>query len=414
MAVTLSPRTALAVLFAALVVVMAGSIVTTELISLGDGSDPAFDFVELEDGTVLWPYHGSTADYSTRTLPVTVVIYGDAPATERLLMERGIGEWEELPEEQEDIEPSETPTATDGVGTAWDPAGGAVRYIYLEPADGSAPRWTGADYQLRDGDYLGSRHHIRAYVDPVDNNWTVIQAHREHWDWFRLRHTVHSVEDSQSYIEEQFFDQPYVADLSREHFGNDLGSDADGWVTVIELEDWLTLSTGIFFIGSVAAAGRRIGLSPESRDTATRAALLVAAVIAPYLFVRFGAIAVERTFPGLNPKLIVALFHPVLVVGVPVATYLAARALDMIPAFAIASLGFLIALLLDYTYLGVTSLPLDTFVYQAAVVAAIGFIAAGASRRSRRPDTELGHLRIGVLLWIAVGVLPLLRFVPFI
>lgn len=185
-------------------------------------------------------------------------------------------------------------------------------------------------------------------------------------------------------------------------------------MTVIELEDWLTLSTGFFFIGSIVAAGRRIELSPESRDTATRTALLVAAVIAPYLFVRFGVITVERTFPGLNPKLIVALFHPVLVVGVPVATYLAARALDVIPAFAIASLGFLIALLLDYTYLGVRSLPLDTFIYQAAVVAAIGFIAAGASRRTRHPDTELGHLRIGVLLWIAVGVLPLLRFVPLV
>jgi energy-converting hydrogenase Eha subunit C len=300
------------------------------------------------------------------------------------------------------------------VGTTWDPAAGAVRLVYFEPADGSEPRWADADYQLRDGDYLGSRHHIRAYTDPVDGNWTVMQTHHEHWDWFRLRHTVHSVEDSQSYVEEQFLDQPHVADLSREHFGNDVGSDADGWVTVIELEDWLTLSAGAFLVGSIAAAGRRIGLSPESSDTAVRAALLLGAVITPYLFVRFGAIAVERTVPGLNPKLIVVLFHPVLVVGVPVATYLAARPLEMIPAFAIASLGFFIALLVDYTYLGVHSLPLDTFVYQAAVVAAIGFIAAGASRRARRPNTELDHLRTGVLLWIVVGVLPLLRFVPLV
>ena len=51
MAVTLSPRIALAVLFAALVVVTAGSIVTTELISRDQGPDPAFHFVELEDGT---------------------------------------------------------------------------------------------------------------------------------------------------------------------------------------------------------------------------------------------------------------------------------------------------------------------------------------------------------------------------
>jgi hypothetical protein len=341
-----------------------------------------------------------------------VVVYGDTDATERFLMEEGIGEWEELPEDEENLEPAETPTAAEGVGTAWDPAAGAVRLIYLEPADGSEPRWTDADYQLRDGDYLGSRHHIRAYTDPSDGNWTVMQTHHEHWDWFRLRHTVHSVEDSQSYVEEQFLDRPHVADLSREYFGNDVGSDADGWVTVIELKDWLALSAGVFLVGSIAAAGRRIGLSPESSETAVRAALLAAAVITPYLFVRFGAIAVERTVPGLNPKLIVALFHTVVVVGVPVATYLAARPLDLVPAFAIASLSFFMALFIDYTYLGVRSLPLDTFVYQAAVVAAIGFIAAGASRRSQR--TELDYIRTGLLLWIGVGVLPLLRFVPLV
>jgi hypothetical protein len=101
----------------------------------------------------------------------------------------------------------------------------------------------------------------------------------------------------------------------------------------------------------------------------------------------------------------------VLVVGVPVAAYLAARALDEILAFAVASLAFLVALFLDYTILGVSSLPLDTFLYHVGVAAAIGFVAAGASRRARSPGTELGHVRTGVLLWIVVGALPLLRFI---
>lgn len=411
MSITLSPRGALALLFAVLLVVTAGSVVTAEFAGGDESPDPEDEYVELEDGTVLWPYHSRTPDYPTRTLPISVVVYGDAAATQRLLMEGGVGEWEEIPDDREDIDPAEAPSTIDGTRADWDPAGGAVRYVYLEPAGGDAPRWTDADYQLHAGDYLGSRHHIRAYVDPSDGDWTAMQTHREHWDWFRLRHTVHSVDDSQGYVEEQFLDRRYVENLRREHFANDIGSDTDGWVTVVELEDWLSLAAGVLIVGLIPTTSRRFGLSTEYGDTAARVALLAGVVVAPYLFVRLGAIAVERTFPGLDPKLIVAVFHPVLVVGVPVATYLAARVLDEILAFAIASLAFLVALFLDYTVLGVGSLPLDTFIYHVGVAAAIGFVAAGASRRARRPDTERGHVRTGVLLWIVVGVLPLLRFV---
>jgi hypothetical protein len=409
--ITLSPRDALALLLAVLILVTAGSIVTAEFAGGDESLDPDDEYVELEDGTVLWPYHSHTPDYSTRTLPISVVVYGDAAATQRLLMEGGLGEWEEIPEDREDIDPAEAPSTVDRTRAGWDPAGGAVRYVYLEPAGGGAPRWTDADYQLHTGDYLGSRHHIRAYVDPSDGDWTVMQTHREHWDWFRLRHTVHSVDDSQGYVEEQFLDRRYVENLRREHFGNDVGSDTDGWVTVVELEDWLSLAAAALIVGSITATDRRFGLSTEYGDTTARAALLAGVVVALYLFVRLGAITVERTFPGLDPKLIVAVFHPVLVVGVPVATYLTARVLDEILAFATASLAFLVALFLDYTLLGVGSLPLDTFVYHVGVAAAIGFVAAGASRRARRPDTERGHVRTGVLLWIVVGALPLLRFV---
>jgi hypothetical protein len=61
--VSLSPRTAIAILFAALIVVTVGSTVATELVDLDEGPDPGYDFVELEDGTVLWPYHSYAPDY---------------------------------------------------------------------------------------------------------------------------------------------------------------------------------------------------------------------------------------------------------------------------------------------------------------------------------------------------------------
>lgn len=413
MSVTLSPWAALAVLFASLLVVTTGSIAITGSAGVDGEPNPVPQYVELDDGTVLWPYHSQSPEHATRTLPINVVIYGDTTATERLLREGGVGEWEELPEDQQDIDPEEAADAIDETAR-WGGASGATRYVYFEPKDGGTPRWTSADYQIHNGDYLGSRHHIRAYADPAEGNWTVIQAHREHWDWFRLRHTVHSTAASQRYVEEQFLHRWYVVDVHREHFDNDRGSDADGWVTVIELPDWLTLTTGIFLGCSVGAAARRFGFPPESGDTAARSALLAGAVAAPYLFVRFASIAVERMFPWLGPKLIIVLFHPVLVVGVPVAVYFAARPLDMIRAFAIASLAFLIALFLDYTFLGIRVLPLHMFLYHVVVAAAVGFIAAGASRPARSPETAVGHVRTGVLLWIAIGLLPLLRFVDLV
>lgn len=413
MSVTLSPWTVLAVLLASLLVVTTGSPLVTGFAGVDGETAAEPQYVELDDGTVLWPYHSQTPDFATRTLPISAVIYGDPTATERLLREGGVGEWEELPEDQQDIAPEEASDAIDE-STRWGSASGATRYVYFGLENGSISHWTSSDYQLRDGDYLGSRHHIRAYTSPTEGDWTVIQAHREHWDWFRLRHTVHSVAASQRYVEEQFLDRWYVEDVRREHFNNDRGADTNGWVTVIELPDWLTLSAGALVAGAISGVARRLGVPRESVDTAARSALLAGAVAAPYLFVRFASIAVERTFPWLDPKLIIALFHPVLVVGVPVAVYLAARPLDMVRAFAVTSLAFLIALLFDYTFLGIRVLPLHVFLYHVAVVAAVGFIAAGASRPARSPDADAGHVRTGVLLWVAVGLLPLLRLVNFV
>jgi hypothetical protein len=45
--------------------------------------------------------------------------------------------------------------------------------------------------------------HVRAYaVD--DENWTGMQAHDEHWDWFRLRHTVDDVAGSREFVAADF------------------------------------------------------------------------------------------------------------------------------------------------------------------------------------------------------------------
>jgi len=116
-------------------------------------------------------------------------------------------------------------------------ADGSTRYAYVAMGhDPTGGTWLDESYQLHDGEYLGSRHHIRAYASPdSDDQWTAMQTHREHWDWFRLSHTVTSAEDSQRYVEREFMDRRYVSSVSRDHLGNDRGFDSDGWVTIIDL-----------------------------------------------------------------------------------------------------------------------------------------------------------------------------------
>ena len=415
------PVTAVALLFLVLLVVSAGSAGTVELAD-DDGVD-ATDSSEqnkvvLEDETILWPYTSRAESYDRMTLAINLVVYGDAEETEQLLRQQAEGDWEEIDEGEEDIAPAEEIDATvNGTSIDWGTADGATRYVYVQPP-GEDGRWVDESYQLRDGDYLGERHHVRAYVDPADEEWTAIQAHREHWDWFHLRHTVHSVEDSQLYVEEEFVDHPRIEGLHRERFANEDRSDADGWVTIVELGGGpLAAMVAALLVGSFGATrlGRRPEWVTELREDegvrqAARAIALIAALVILYATVRFGSVWVERAFPGVRVKTIAALFYPVLVIGMPVCAYLMARQLETIPAFAAGSIGFIIALFLDYTYLGVTALPMDTFVHRVALAAAIGFIAAGSSRTARRPEIEFGHIRTGVLLWVVGVSLPLLQF----
>ncbi len=244
-----------------------------------------------------------------------------------------------------------------------------------------------------------------------------MQAHWEHWDWFELRHSVHSIEDSQSYVESEFFDQWYVEDLSREWVGNDLSSDGDGWVSVVELRDELLLGLlGIALVASLRTQTRRgqrtlTRLQNDSGIQMTvQALLVVTAIVALVMAVRVGAVRAEQLFPTANPKLIVAVFYPVLVCGLPVIAYLMARHLEPVPAFSAAAIGFVVAMFLDLSQLGVSSLALQTFIHRGSLAVALGFIAAGASQTARSPVFVLGHVRTGVLLWVVAVGLPLLQF----
>lgn len=396
-------------LCAVVLAVSAGSVVAAEFSAAPEEREP--HTVRLEDGSELWPYTSRSTAFDERTLAINLVVYGNPDAAEAVLRESRVAEWEDVEDDEEDIAPAEErePGANETT-IAWGSADGAIRYVYAEG------RWMTESYQLRDGDYLGARHHVRAYEDPTGGDWTAMQVHLEHWDWFHLRHTVHSTEESQLYVEEQFIDKWYVESLQRHRFDNEDGGDSNGWVTIIDLRGGSTpLVSVLVLFGSFRARRREwSAVSEWTDDSGVRRSLrslsVVLALVAVYAAVRFGGIGIERLFPGVPPKLIAAVLYPVLVFGMPVAAYMAARALDATLAFTAGAIGFTVATFMDYTYLGVTTLPLNTFVHRATLAVALGFIAAGASRSARRPDVEFGYVRTGTLLWAAALSLPVLQF----
>lgn len=409
-----APRQALVVLLAVLALGVATSAGVVELTSSLD-YNPHTEFQEVdEDGTVIWPYTSRGTRFESRTLPLNLVVYGPPDAVERHLRKRGETDWEDDPP------PGENESAAygeavdpDGTTVTWKTAGGATRYVYVVDSKGEGT-WISEAYQLHDGDYLGSRDHIRAYVPPGENpNWTAFQAHQEHWDWFFARHVVDSVDGGQAAVESEFLDASSVESARRVYFDNP-GADHDGWVTVVSYrnESGPPVASLALFLTVLPAAvvGRRYWerLATDGAVEGARTVLLAAGLVAVYLGVRLAAVELERAFPGVDPKLLAAGLYPVLAVGLPCVAYLAARQLDGHAAFGGAAIGFACALLADYTYLGVTTLPMGVVVHRVGLAVALGYVARGAAADSRAsPGGDA--VRTGVLLWLVGISLPLVR-----
>ncbi|RKD95124.1 hypothetical protein [Halopiger aswanensis] len=369
--------------------------------------------VAPDDDSVLWPYTSKAPAFEERTLPLNVLIEGHPEETRRQFLEQGQGTWNETTPEQEDLTEGEADERA-AQTTAWRSADGSTRYTYVAENGSAGGLWLDEHYQLHDGEYLGSRHHIRAYASPDDGDeWTAIQAHSEHWDWFRLSHTVDSVERSQRYVEREFMSRD-TAGVTRVHLGNDHGSDANGWVTTVGFEDGVPVHFAALALVPGAILTRRTSALRPIRDAVSarlaRAIALAGSLLGLYLSVRFGAIAAETRTPHLDPRLIAGAFYPLIAIGLPCCTYYLSRSLDRTTAFTATAVGFSLAILLDYTLLGVTRLPLNVFVHRFSTAIALGFVAVGASHTVRIDPEDHDYLRLGVLLWTVTLLVPLLRF----
>ena len=429
MGVELRPLTAVALLILVLVIGLSGAFAVTE--SVSEPYDPAGDTIELDgDDRELWLYTSRAQSFDQYTLALNVLVYGSPDATERRLTD---GQWEALDADDLDTNPERDDGVLESDPTAWAEADGATRYVYLtagssddvqdsagdepfdEPDEGGV--WLTEAYQLHDGSYLGSRNHIRAYTAPDNANWTAVQSHAEYWDWFSARHIVTSVEESQTHVEEQFADEDQP--LIKTRVGGEDRSDFDGWITIVDPRDGAPLpgAIGLLAVIAVGAVSTRVSAARSWLTSAQtsdwgRVLGVGGALVATYLGVRLAAVWLEGLL-SVAPKLIAGLVYPIIFVGLPVVAYLGSRQLPTEWAFTGAAVGFGTATLLDFTYLGVTALPLSVFVHRGGLAVALGLIAVGATREYRtRPATSISYVQVGVLLWVVASAQPLLRFTP--
>ena len=367
-------------------------------------------FVEpTENGTALWPYTARTRSFESRTLGINMVFYGDSRDIRTALTERSERRWtdERSPENEADAATVSTerieidPDADDVTDAiVWTEARGAIRYTHFRTDDGGV--WIDESYQLHAGTYLGHRTHIRAYEDPA-GEWTAVQIHEEHWDWFRLRHTVTGISESQRELEDEFMGDPAVRAVVRMPFENGT-ADGDGWASGIYLAAVSVLLFGL--------TGR---LRTDQRDisrfvTRRRHELgLGIGLFGLYTAVRWLGIASEALL-SVSPKVVAAPLYLALVVGTPAIAVRFGTDSDRTWAFTAAILGLGAALAVDLVAMGVSVLPLRIILHRAAVLLAVGLIAVGGSIGETQSDRS-SVLLVGIVAWMLVIAASLFGYV---
>ncbi len=406
---------------------------STDGIAPDDDLDP--EIVGLEDSdSGFWPYLNAREVHEKRS-PLNVIVRGDAPTIVAALESAHGTDWEETDHDHFDadelldpVTPGNESEENDSqilspTEIPWSHADGATRYAYLDPGPDEEGYWTTETLQLEDGEYYGYRYHARVYASPnPDDEWMVMQAHSEHFDWLTLRHRVDGVEAAQSRIESDLMAVPGVdvqEDVRRVYLNNDGPADADGWATKVDLTAMAALSIVLGLTTRREEVVERAGEEVDDHLTdvdrvriesvvdriEARHLTLVGTVLAVILGVRILGIALDRTVDVLTVHAIAALLYPVIAIGLPVVTYAIASGLERrLDAAVTASSSLAVAIWFDYALLGVDVLPIDVVVQRMLVVVALGLIAGGAARRATRDSRVNDMIIAGTAMWVLVLV----------
>lgn len=324
----------------------------------------------------VWPYTSRSRSVTGRTLALNVVVLGDSERVRRVFVTRSDANWN-----------TTNPDTTVRI-SPWRRAHGSVRYTYVSPDRNTSGRWIPADYQLHVGTYFGQRTHLRAYSSR-SGNWTAIQAHTEYWDWFRVRHTVTGVPSGARYVEEDLRDEPFVTNVTRTYHGH-RGGGGNGWWTVIGLAPALV----------IAGSTIRVADGWTLDDI-----VLPGGLLAIILGVRGWGLAAEAVFPGVTPKLFVAIGYPIVAGLPPVLVWGLSAGRSPKRAGVLTALGFGTALVFDLAFVGVQQVPTRLLYHRVTLLSALAVIAFGSAHGHRR------LVGVGAGAWLALLAAPLLGLV---
>ncbi|SFK88869.1 hypothetical protein SAMN04487950_1661 [Halogranum rubrum] len=367
-----------------------------------------------ESDAQLWPFTSRGRSFESLTLPINAVVRGNTARVVSQLRNQRDSQWEQLDRDWQGVDDEGEPLVVEGTDIAWGETTGATRYTYVSTPNAGG-EWVTETAQLHDGTYFGSRYHLRLYEGGTDGaRWTAIQAHHEHWDWFRLRHTVGSLATAQHHLETEYFGTAYTADVSRERFANGGISDADGWVSVVDLRSLASANIvwGALLLSGFAEARNTSQTAIDqltvwlSDGLGQRSALLFACLLSLPLLVRTLSITGETAVPGLPVKLVAGTLYLCLAVGIPAAALTFPLSGEPFDWAGIAILGLGLGFILDYQSIGIDVLPIAVVLHRLAVLGIVGLIAASASYRT--PEERWNRpLKIGLVLWACVLAWPL-------
>ncbi|MEF8820704.1 MAG: hypothetical protein V5A52_00355 [Halovenus sp.] len=373
-----------------------------------------------DGGSKLWPFTSRERSTAGRTLATNLLIEGPPVKVRTSLLDRTNLDYQELLEDEAEAGGEAYRIELEGNSIDWDSTHGSTRYVYVNASGG---QWLTESYQLHDGEYLGSREHIRAYNDP-GGEWTAIQAHQEYFDLFRLRHTVTGIEGPAENLEREFLDQPFVDSVTREYHGIPGGWN-DGWLSVVDLaaivpvhELLVALTAGSIVSGTSRRAvtdlvHNLVSWSYENRQ----GYILFGSLIGLQLAVRSAGIGLERMFPSISPQLFAGGLYPILAVGPVLLVVFFARNLNPLPAFGFAAVGIGAGFTLDMLGLGLEVVPVRLVLHRVGLLLSIGLLALGIARRATDEPSEtidaerVSLATVGAVVWFVGLALPLLDVV---
>jgi len=372
------------------------------------------------NGTKLWPFTSRERSPSGRTLATNLLIKGPPEKVRTSLLDRTNLDYQELVAEEAEADGETYEIELEGNSIDWDSTHGSTRYVYVNASGG---QWLTESYQLHDGEYLGSREHIRAYDDP-DGEWTAIQVHQEYFDMFRLRHTVTGIEGPAANLEREFLDQPFVDSVTREYHGIPGGWN-DGWLSVVDLAAVVPVHEFlvVLALGSIVSGTSRRAVTELARNFVSwsyenrQGYILFGMLIGLQLAVRSAGIGLERMFPGISPQLFAGGLYPILAVGPVVLVVFFARNLNPLPAFGFAAVGIGTGFTLDMLGLGLEVVPVRLVLHRVGLMLSVGLLALGIAHRAADEPSEtidverVSLATVGAVAWFVGLLLPLLDVV---